>query len=170
MGVIASIRTYIGAVALTTGFTNGAGRIWLSNVRCRGTETRLTACSGSSFGVNSCTHIEDAGVLCFPCTQGAIRLQGGTATSGRVEICNSNTWGTVCDDLWGTADAHVVCRQLGFSDDSGNALTMHAWADPARRRGAQTNGHLYMLLPPLSYLNSQVLQMRLKIISWAGVC
>ena len=55
---------------------------------------------------------------CFTitCTQGAIRLQGGTATSGRVEICNSNVWGTVCDDFWGTDDARVVCRQLGFEE------------------------------------------------------
>ena len=49
------------------------------------------------------------------CTQGAIRLQGGTTTQGRVEICNRNVWGTVCDDLWGTPDAQVACRQLGFS-------------------------------------------------------
>ena len=50
------------------------------------------------------------------CTQGAIRLQGSSLTTeGRVEVCNNNAWGTVCDDLWGAADAQVACRQLGFS-------------------------------------------------------
>ena len=49
------------------------------------------------------------------CAQGDIRLRGGYVPGqGRIEICHENVWGTVCDDFWGTVDAAVACRQLGF--------------------------------------------------------
>ncbi len=110
----------LGAVALTTGFANGAGQIWLDNVRCLGTETRLIDCFANPLGSHNCIHSDDAGVRCTgtTCTQGAIRLQGGNTTQGRVEICNNHIWGTVCDDNWDRTDAMVACRQLGLPSSS----------------------------------------------------
>ncbi len=115
----------VGATALFTGFINGNSVIWLDDVRCAGTESRLIDCPASSIGQHNCGHIEDAGVRCTStstCTQGDIRLQGGTSTQGRVEICNNNVWGTVCDDFWDSTDARVACRQLGLLSSSNNTI------------------------------------------------
>ena len=60
--------------------------------------------------------------------QGSIRLQGNSSTSGRVEFCHINIWGTVCydDSSWGLADAQVVCRQLGLPTTGATTLTVSA--------------------------------------------
>ena len=107
----------VGATALTDGAVpDGTGPIWLGSVICRGSESRLIDCSALPLGDHNCDHSDNAGVRCAgtTCTQGDIRLQGGTSTSGRVEICYNNVWGTVCDDFWGVVDAQVACRQLGL--------------------------------------------------------
>lgn len=42
--------------------------------------------------------------------------EGNSTYEGRVEICLSDEWGTVCDQMWDATDAGVVCRQLGLGN------------------------------------------------------
>lgn len=50
------------------------------------------------------------------CEDGKIRLSN--VTMGRVEVCINNAWGTICNNRFGTNEALVTCRQLGYSDTS----------------------------------------------------
>ena len=52
---------------------------------------------------NACSRYED------------IRLVNGTGSyEGRVEICLSGVWKTVCDYSWNNPDARVACAQLHY--------------------------------------------------------
>ena len=42
-------------------------------------------------------------------------VNGASEDEGRVEVCLSGRWGTVCSSGWDpTSDGHVVCTQLGY--------------------------------------------------------
>ena len=131
-----TLSLFSGSVALSgASFGEGTGRIWLNNVQCTGSERQLRNCTVSSNGINSCTHMQDAGLRClsgicfilynllneFPlsfigCTESDVRLvEGGNLLEGRVELCAANAWSTVCNVGWSITDARVVCRQLGYS-------------------------------------------------------
>ena len=45
-------------------FGQGAGPIWLDNIVCTGSETKLYDCQNAGTGVHNCNHDEDAGVRC----------------------------------------------------------------------------------------------------------
>ena len=48
--------------------TNGNGKIWLDDLECTGSEEFLANCSHGGWGVENCSHEEDAGVECLAVT------------------------------------------------------------------------------------------------------
>ena len=66
MYTIATVATSLAS------FGQGAGPIALSHVACTGSESRLLDCSSGAIG--SCTHAEDAGVICHTQT-GKIKIR-----------------------------------------------------------------------------------------------
>ena len=56
------------------------------------------------------------------CTHGTLQVASSTDDSddlyseGRLEVCVNGAWGTICDTAYGTRDAQVACRQLGYDD------------------------------------------------------
>ncbi|KAG7491250.1 hypothetical protein MATL_G00001040 [Megalops atlanticus] len=93
-------------------FGPGTGKVWMSHLQCSGREGSLKDCSNPMFGLYSCPHSQDAGVVCSGVFK--VRLVNGKdSCSGRVEVFHDNKWGTVCSVDWDITDATVVCRQLG---------------------------------------------------------
>ncbi|XP_041453692.1 deleted in malignant brain tumors 1 protein-like [Lytechinus variegatus] len=114
-------------------FGEGSGNIILDNVQCDGTEANLFSCPNNGPNIHNCGHYEDAGVVCSSTTTSSptesIRLVGGSSdTEGRVEVYYNGEWGTVCDDLWGSTDATVVCQILGLGD-SGIPVSFAAFGE-----------------------------------------
>ncbi|XP_033754354.1 deleted in malignant brain tumors 1 protein-like isoform X2 [Pecten maximus] len=102
-------------------FGQGSGLIWMSDVDCSGSESSLLDCPFPGWGISTCSHKDDAGVVCFNNTdlsEVAVRLverEGYYNSSGRVEVFYDGYWGYIGSRNWGNNDAQVVCRMLGYS-------------------------------------------------------
>ena len=76
-----------------------------------------------------------------------IRLAGGCeANYGRLEVFYNGEWGTVCDDGFSIREAHVACRQLGYSYAAGYSCcatygegTGEIWLDDVDCSGSESS-------------------------------
>jgi deleted-in-malignant-brain-tumors protein 1 len=111
------------AAAVTDGrFGAGTGVILWDNFLCRGTEEALLECYHERPQNGTCSHLQDVGVRCsrFVCNNGDIRLADGPYDSdGRLEICFDQRYGAICDNGFGSTEAAIACRQLGYNDGQG---------------------------------------------------
>ena len=81
-------------------------------------------------------------------SNGALRLvdTGSTQFGGRLEVYYNSEWGTVCDDSWGSSDATVACRQMGFVSVSDSyssrfgsgASSQSIWLDDVACSGSES--------------------------------
>ncbi|XP_049339996.1 deleted in malignant brain tumors 1 protein isoform X3 [Astyanax mexicanus] len=89
-------------------FGSGSGPIWMEDVDCSGSESRLKNCRSPVWGKHDCNETHNSGVIC----SGA-RLVLGSRCSERVEVLHGESWVTVCDADFDQQGAEVVCRELG---------------------------------------------------------
>ncbi|XP_014681507.1 PREDICTED: deleted in malignant brain tumors 1 protein-like [Priapulus caudatus] len=115
---------YSGLERVSTGNSNITRGMsyWLETLRCNGGEAMLDECMHSPFSADSCSSRGFAGVVCTasvvhptPGPGQSLRLSGGNASAGNVQVYHNNEWGYICDDGWDLVDGFVVCKQLGFS-------------------------------------------------------
>ncbi|KAG2444970.1 hypothetical protein HXX76_001705 [Chlamydomonas incerta] len=95
------------------------------------------------------------GETCTAGDDGKLRLVTGNGTSyvydsssgqpqtGFLQVCYSGTWGRVCAARFGTPEAHVACRQLGFAGGAkmiyNGLVPLYVWG-PAKLGPAWIDG------------------------------
>ncbi|XP_071952440.1 CD5 antigen-like [Antedon mediterranea] len=115
--------TKLANYGLSRRLRKATGRIWIDNLRCDGSESKINECSQVSWnGSDSCNHNDDVYMYCY--SDNDIRLQSNNVHSGIVEFYHSEVWGYTCESnyyyssysTYVHVDATVACRSLGFTN------------------------------------------------------
>ena len=147
---------YVGRKVNISLFGEVGGLTWLDNVNCNGSEQYISECSHGNWGVRYCKHHQDVAISCIdnpsaanmtdsttPVT--AVRLVGGSSSTGRLEVRHNGVWGTVCSDYFTAPAVRVVCKMLGFRSgakvENVNYIISHGpiWLDDVRCSGTETD-------------------------------
>lgn len=93
-------------------YGQGSEPFWMYDVRCEGSEQRLSNCSFGGWSKERYCPWGHAIVVCqleeTLVNLSLIRLSNGSY--GRVELYFNGLWGIICDNGWDINDGNVVCR------------------------------------------------------------
>ncbi|XP_019849144.1 PREDICTED: deleted in malignant brain tumors 1 protein-like [Amphimedon queenslandica] len=104
-------------------FGRSNSKSYLHYKSCSSSHQSLSQCTDvirrSSCDISLAACSTEYGLRCYntgSCTNdGEIRLVNGTIEQeGRAEICLNGVWGAICHNGWGTSDAFVFCKGLGY--------------------------------------------------------
>ncbi|XP_047643585.1 antigen WC1.1-like isoform X2 [Phacochoerus africanus] len=88
-------------------------QVWPEEFRCKGEESVLWSCPRVPCPGGTCHHSGAVQVVCSVYSEVRLMRNGTSQCAGRVEMNISGGWRTLCASHWTTANANVVCRQLG---------------------------------------------------------
>ncbi|XP_072131441.1 scavenger receptor cysteine-rich domain-containing protein DMBT1-like [Mobula birostris] len=93
-------------------FGTGNGPVWKDNYLCLGNESRLADCQVSAWSRISCSHGNDASLICTDEIWSLRLTEGGSRCDGQVEVYDNGRWSRIQDNFWTINEANVVCKQL----------------------------------------------------------
>ncbi len=119
---------------MVTGITLQSRQNVVTQIACAGSEGRLHYCLRGRRVINAtkvvglicsklikeyCNSYIKVYSLYLDCRNGSLRLIDGPAQwEGRLNVCSSGGWGTVCGDRWTEREAALVCSRLGYPEIS----------------------------------------------------
>uniref|UniRef100_H2ZV39 SRCR domain-containing protein n=1 Tax=Latimeria chalumnae TaxID=7897 RepID=H2ZV39_LATCH len=99
-------------------FGEGKGTIWADEFQCKGNESSLWECPIKPSSYHSCTHKNDAGVICSALYT-SFKINDGECKK-RADIYYAGTWTHIFNDTWEINGDNTVCRQLYCVDSVWN--------------------------------------------------
>ncbi|XP_059818491.1 deleted in malignant brain tumors 1 protein-like [Hypanus sabinus] len=93
-------------------FGTGNGPMWKDDYICLGNESRLADCQVSAWSQISCSHGDDASLICTDDIWSLRLTEGGSRCDGQVEVYDNGRWSRIQDNFWNNNEANVVCKQL----------------------------------------------------------